>query len=102
MCSIEAIELYFHVLDLTSSASLRIRFFFIDVDLPRDLVKIINVFSKDTKMKDTTEILHLMEEGTKCQDHDMNRAKEAFRRAQVSCITHIYLFLNKVFPKPRE
>ena len=35
-------------------------------------------------MKDTTEILHLMEEGTKCQDHDMNRAKEAFRRAQVS------------------
>ena len=39
-------------------------------------------------MKDTTEILHLMEEGTKCQDHDMNRAKEAFRRAQVSCITY--------------
>ena len=37
-------------------------------------------------MKDTTEILHLMEEGTKCQDHDMNRAKEAFRRAQVSFI----------------
>ena len=42
------------------------------------------IFSKEIKMKDTTEILHLMEEGTKCQDHDMNRAKEAFRRAQVS------------------
>ena len=45
-----------------------------------------NVFSNELKMKDTTEILHLMEEGTKCQDHDMNRAKEAFRRAQVSFI----------------
>lgn len=43
----------------------------------------------EIKMKDTTEILHLMEEGTKCQDHDMNRAKEAFRRAQVSFMFHM-------------
>ena len=45
-------------------------------------------------MKDTTEILHLMEEGTKCQDHDMNRAKEAFRRAQVSCISYCLFGVN--------
>ena len=39
--------------------------------------------------RSSVEILKLLEEGTKCQNEDTDRAKEAFRRAQV------FLFLQK-------
>ena len=34
-------------------------------------------------MKDRSDILQLLEEGSKCQESDIGRAKESYRQAQV-------------------